>query len=126
MNIWHGNKEKPETMVYIMGLSGHVGFYDGEYVHFNYDKKGDFIDRLTLVDFCNHWCYVRDFDNYKRPSPYNNLLIAIECLKSILSKAPACYNTCECPLKGGDGFDQGCSYCAYLKAHVALKNRREK
>lgn len=54
-------------------------------------------------------------------NPYNNLLIAIECLKSILSKAPACYNTCECPLKGGDGFDQGCSYCAYLKAHIALK-----
>lgn len=47
-------------------------------------------------------------------------------LKNIIKWAPACYNTDECPLKNGDGFDNGCGYnCAYFLAHEALNGESE-
>lgn len=47
-------------------------------------------------------------------------------LKNIIKCAPACYNTDECPLKNGDGFDNGCGYnCAYFLAHEALNGESE-
>lgn len=42
-------------------------------------------------------------------------------LKAILIHGPACQNDNDCPLNGGDGFDQGCGHCAVIIAKKALK-----
>lgn len=49
------------------------------------------------------------------------LASADKAFKSIIDYAPACYNTQDCPLKNGYGFDNGCSHCAYVIAQQALE-----
>ena len=49
------------------------------------------------------------------------LTSANKAFKSIIDYAPACYNTQDCPLNKGYGFDSGCSHCAYVIAQQALE-----
>lgn len=49
------------------------------------------------------------------------LILANKAFKSIIDYSPACYNTQDCPLKSGCGFDSGCGHCAYTIAHQALE-----
>lgn len=49
-----------------------------------------------------------------------------EALKKIILYAPGCYNTAECPLNVGGGFDNMCGYkCAFVIAHKALNGESE-
>lgn len=49
-----------------------------------------------------------------------------EALKKIILYAPGCYNTAECPLNVGGGFDSMCGYkCAFVIAHKALNGESE-
>lgn len=71
------------------------------------------------------WAKLDDFMNLvqQQQSEINRLR---RVLKNIIECAPACYNTDECPLKNGDGFDNGCGYnCAYFLAHEALDAEKE-
>ena len=44
-----------------------------------------------------------------------------KALQEIVDYAPSCFNTDDCPIKNGDGFDQGCSRCPAVIAWEALK-----
>lgn len=45
-------------------------------------------------------------------------------LNAILTNGPACQNDNDCPLNGGNGYDQGCATCACIIAEKALKGKR--
>lgn len=44
-----------------------------------------------------------------------------KALQYIVDYAPSCFNTDDCPIKKGDGFDQGCSRCPAVIAWESLK-----
>ena len=44
-----------------------------------------------------------------------------KALQDIVDYAPSCFNTDDCPIKNGDGFDQGCSKCPAVIAQEALQ-----
>lgn len=45
-------------------------------------------------------------------------------LNAILTHGPACQYDNDCPLNGGDGYDQGCATCACVIAKKALKGEK--
>lgn len=45
-------------------------------------------------------------------------------LNAILTHGPACQYDNDCPLNGGNGYDQGCATCACIIAEKALKGKR--
>lgn len=54
--------------------------------------------------------------------------IAVEALELILKDddKPSCVNDDDCPLNGGDGFDNHCNEnCPYIIARVALTKIKE-
>lgn len=53
------------------------------------------------------------------------LAIAVKSLSTITNCAPACFQTEECPLEGGCGFDNGCFRCGYATAFEALQQIKE-
>lgn len=121
MSIWH-NEAIPTTEKdkYV-----YVEFYTQ--IHYT---NGETESRcITLASDCEgleepdliRWCYLDDL--LAQQSEINRLR---RVLKNIIECAPACYNTDECPLKNGDGFDNGCGYnCAYFLAHEALDAEKE-
>lgn len=67
--------------------------------------------------------YELKIENNKQQAEINRLKKALE---KIILYAPGCYNTAECPLNVGGGFDGMCGYkCAFVIAHKALNSGSE-
>lgn len=117
----------------IMTINGAIGLLWELIVNYHYSQDdGDRIMRC-IKDLENLNLILQKPDNVSnnvaKPDlqhlqAENNRLKKV--LKNIIKWAPACYNTDECPLKNGDGFDNGCGYnCAYFLAHEALNGESE-
>lgn len=125
MSIWHNDIVFPDDKRYWLAF---INVRSNGNTFWNVScHLADFIEDVSGAGFkvCNtkieKWCYLDDLFNQQ--AEINRLR---RVLKNIIECAPACYNTDECPLKNGDGFDNGCGYnCAYFLAHEALDAEKE-
>lgn len=112
MTLWHKPTERPRRKKDLVIAIDKYEIYKIEpFIYLNYD-----------IDLSEKWCYLSDLLKLEKDNKalQKKLDIAVKALEQIVSNAPSCFKTDECPLGNGAGYDDGCSRCPFADADDTL------